>query len=49
MIPMAFWASLEPWEKAIKLADKSCILRNCRFRASGEYLRTTQRMPIMTK
>lgn len=49
MMPIAFWASLEPCEKAMRLADTSCILRNWRFKAIGEYLRTIQRMAIMTK
>ena len=26
MMPMDFWASLEPWEKAMRAADTTCSL-----------------------
>src|SRR5512133_2112132 len=36
MTPMDFWASAVPWEKAIKPAEKICILRKPRLTPVGE-------------
>ena len=35
MIPMDFWASLEPWEKAIRAADTTCNLLAAKFTLAG--------------
>ena len=35
MIPMDFWASLEPWEKAMRAADTTCSLLAARFTFAG--------------
>lgn len=49
IMPMAFCASLEPWEKAIKLADRSCIRLKPEFNAIGANRpKTHNRMIIIT-
>ena len=48
MIPMDFWASLEPWEKAMRAAETTCSLLAVMLILAGLKLRqTTNRMFMM--
>ena len=33
--PIDFWASFDPWEKAMKAAEKTCSFRKARLSGEG--------------
>src|SRR5689334_14533113 len=49
MMPIDFWASLEPWEKAIAQADTSWSRREARVTSSGRTRLQAQVRATITK